>query len=153
MQNNTFIQRFQRTFKIFLQNVYLILHYLSFSLDIPTGSDVHCVAGRVNIQGKLVLSYRNCNESLPVLCEVQSTEITTLSSSIPSTTTHTAGSTSTITSIGNIIVNAGNDNEKLTSCYISHHTKKNTSNIHFEPKQLKIITCQHHCAVDFNLIF
>lgn len=98
---------------------FLRRHKMEFGADIPTGSDIHCVAGRVNIQGKLVLSYRNCNESLPVLCELQSTEITTLSSSIPSTTTHTAGSTSTITSIGNIIVNAGNHNEKLTPCYIS----------------------------------
>lgn len=72
------------------------------------------MAGRVNILGQLVLSYRNCNESLPVLCEVQSTEVTTLSSSVSSTYTHTAGSTSTITSIGNIIDNAGKDNEKLT---------------------------------------
>lgn len=72
------------------------------------------MAGRVNILGQLVLSYRNCNESLPVLCEVQSTEVTTLSSSISSTNTHTVGSTSTITSIGNIIDNAGKDNEKLT---------------------------------------
>lgn len=104
----------------------------------PAGSDVHCVAGRVNIQGQLVLSYRNCNESLPVLCEVQSTEITTMSSSIPSTTTHTAGSTSTITSIRNIIVNAGNDNKKLTLrlfyTTIFLAILKKTSNIHFEPK-------------------
>lgn len=85
---------------------YLRRHKMEFGAAKPAGNDVHCVAGRVNILGQLVLSYRNCNESLPVLCEVQSTEVTTLSSSISSTYTHTAGSTSTITSIGNIIDNA-----------------------------------------------
>lgn len=96
------------------------------------------MAGRVNVLGQLVLSYRNCNESLPVLCEVQSTEVTTLSSSISSTNTHTVGSTSTITSIGNIIDNAGKDNEKLTQdifyTKIFFNILKRNVKIHFELK-------------------
>lgn len=56
---------------------FLRRHKIEFSSEIPPGSDVHCVAGRISNKGQLVLSYRNCSESLPVLCDETLTKTTT----------------------------------------------------------------------------
>lgn len=76
-------------------------------------------------KGQLVLSYRNCSESLPVLCEEQSTEITSLSSSIPvsSTSSQTTESTLTKTMTRSLIDNDGNYNLRMPIMLIS--VKKN----------------------------
>lgn len=76
-------------------------------------------------KGELVLSYRNCSESLPVLCEEQSTEITSLSSSIPvsSTSSQTTESTLTKTMTRSLIDNDGNYNLRMPIMLIS--VKKN----------------------------
>lgn len=76
-------------------------------------------------KGELVLSYRNCSESLPVLCEEQSTEITSLSSSIPvsSTSSQTTESTLTKTMTQSLIDNDGNYNLRMPIMLIS--VKKN----------------------------
>lgn len=72
-------------------------------------------------KGELVLSYRNCSESLPVLCEEQSTEITSLSSSIPvsSTSSQTTESTLTKTMTRSLIDNDGNYNLRMPIMLIS----------------------------------
>ncbi|XP_062598062.1 uncharacterized protein LOC134259501 isoform X2 [Saccostrea cucullata] len=63
-------------------------HKMEYGAELPRGLEAHCVAGRVNSNGKLTLMYRFCNESLPVLCEVQgSTETTTALSILDTTTT------------------------------------------------------------------
>lgn len=76
-------------------------------------------------KGQLVLSYRNCSESLPVLCKEQSTEITSLSSSIPvsSTSSQTTESTLTKTMTRSLIDNDGNYNLRMPIMLIS--VKKN----------------------------
>lgn len=76
-------------------------------------------------KGELVLSYRNCSESLPVLCKEQSTEITSLSSSIPvsSTSSQTTESTLTKTMTRSLIDNDGNYNLRMPIMLIS--VKKN----------------------------
>lgn len=76
-------------------------------------------------KGELVLSYRNCSESLPVLCKEQSTEITSLSSSIPvsSTSSQTTESTLTKTMTRSLIGNDGNYNLRMPIMLIS--VKKN----------------------------
>lgn len=76
-------------------------------------------------KGELVLSYRNCSESLPVLCEEQSTEITSLSSSITvsSTSSQTTESTLTKTMTRSLIDNDGNYNLRMPIMLIS--VKKN----------------------------
>ncbi|XP_061182351.1 uncharacterized protein LOC133190675 [Saccostrea echinata] len=91
---------------------FLRRHKIEYGAEIPRGLQAHCVAGRVKSKGALTLMYRFCNESLPVLCEVQnSNEITTArtklttSSSNP-TTVRDILSSSPIT-IQNIIDNTG----------------------------------------------
>lgn len=76
-------------------------------------------------KGQLVLSYRNCSESLPVLCKEQRTEITSLSSSIPvsSTSSQTTESTLTKTMTRSLIDNDGNYNLRMPIMLIS--VKKN----------------------------
>lgn len=71
-----------------------------FFPEIPPGTPAHCVAGEVNASGKLKITYRFCNESLPVLCEVKQSEETNNS-------IHMTSVVSTTTTVGNIIDNTG----------------------------------------------
>lgn len=64
----------------------------SFS-NIDSSSNIHCVAATVDVSGGITLSYRNCNDKLPVWC-LESNQ----SSAIPVTSLITTETTSSLTS-------------------------------------------------------
>lgn len=80
-------------------------YFMIYFLEIPSGEQVHCVAGRINSQGRITLTYRQCNESLPVICEVPTSDVTSVSPSSTETTATVIPLTKTTTTSPRNIIN------------------------------------------------
>lgn len=91
---------------------------LSFS-NIDSSSNIHCVAATVDVSGKITLSYRNCNDKLPVWC-LESNQ----SSAIPVTSLITTSSSlisSKSTSYSKLLTTESNSASINTAIGIIHH--------------------------------
>lgn len=92
----------------------------SFS-NIDSSSNIHCVAATVDVSGRITLSYRNCNDKLPVWC-LESNQ----SSSIPVTSLITTETTSSLissksTSYSKLLTTESNSANINTAIGIIHH--------------------------------
>lgn len=92
----------------------------SFS-NIDSSSNIHCVAATVDVSGGITLSYRNCNDKLPVWC-LESNQ----SSAIPVTSLITTETTSSLissksTSYSKLLTTESNSASIKTAIGIIHH--------------------------------
>lgn len=92
----------------------------SFS-NIDSSSNIHCVAATVDVSGGITLSYRNCNDKLPVWC-LESNQ----SSAIPVTSLITTETTSSLissksTSYSKLLTTESNSASINTAIGIIHH--------------------------------
>lgn len=98
--------------------------FFPFSLpfsNIDSSSNIHCVAATVDVSGGITLSYRNCNDKLPVWC-LESNQ----SSAIPVTSLITTATSSSLissksTSYSKLLTTESNSASIKTAIGIIHH--------------------------------
>lgn len=118
-------------FKVYQEFLYFLVNTIkskqavldfpfSFS-NIDSSSNIHCVAATVDVSGGITLSYRNCNDKLPVWC-LESNQ----SSAIPVTSLITTETTSSLissksTSYSKLLTTESNSASIKTAIGIIHH--------------------------------
>lgn len=118
-------------FKVYQEFLYFLVNTIkskqavlnfpfSFS-NIDSSSNIHCVAATVDVSGGITLSYRNCNDKLPVWCLESDQSSAIPVTSLITTETTSSSTSSKSTSYSKLLTTESNSASINTAIGIIHH--------------------------------